>query len=162
MNVSTATVTVPKFPRLIYHAIPCVPHPSMFQWCNHFWAVCEVSLELMMTLTLFIKIISGSDEIIPFPPVQQYVDQQCAQGADINMIAQAVGEHSVTDVINSPAVMNFIQKAFNGSTDKVTCGTNQAATSLTINSPNVDDIISPATATSLRQALSKIPSIFNM
>lgn len=36
---------------------------------------------------------SVGDEIVPFPPAQQYVEQQCAQGANLQFAALGFGEH---------------------------------------------------------------------
>lgn len=32
-------------------------------------------------------------EIVPFEPLQQYVDEQCAQGANLQFAVLGVGEH---------------------------------------------------------------------
>lgn len=46
---------------------------------------------------------SVGDEIVPFAPAQQYVDEQCAHGANLQFAALGVGEH-VSPLVYLPSV----------------------------------------------------------
>lgn len=42
---------------------------------------------------------SRADEIVPFAPAQQYVDEQCERGANIQFAALGFGEHVGTPIL---------------------------------------------------------------
>lgn len=108
------------------------------------------------------------DEIVPFNPVQQYVNQQCAHGANVQFAPLDVNEHvcssflvdfrffvrmeaylttdftSVSDwqtigeLVGAPGALNFIRQAFEGQTPQVKCGT--AHNFLTLDNSNAFNV----------------------
>lgn len=119
-NVSSLTVSVPKFPRMNYHA--------------------------------------SGDEIVPYWADQQYTEQQCALGANIQFNTFPLGEHVTTAIFGLPGAIEFLQQALNGETPQVKCGTNNPQ-NLNITSPNVDNMIGSRTANRIRELNGKDTSL---
>lgn len=79
------TVGVPKFKRLMYHAM--------------------------------------YDEIIPYNDTQQYIKDQCEQGASIQSFTSPITEHVTTQMAGWLPTIAWLQQAFEGSLPDVQCGT---------------------------------------
>jgi hypothetical protein len=105
MNVSSVGVAVPKFPRMIWHAL--------------------------------------EDEVVPFNNEQQFVDQQCAHGANIQFQIFPVAEHISAMFLGVPGAIIFLQQLYAGTTPAVKCG-----------SPSTDfvSLTDPQAATVMGQA----------
>lgn len=63
------------------------------------------------------------DETVPFNSSQQYVRQQCERGADIRWVVFPAGFHIGVEILGLPAAVDFLDRAFKGTLDRVVCGT---------------------------------------
>lgn len=63
------------------------------------------------------------DEIIPFEPVQQYVDEQCSAGANIQFVKWRGDDHETVEYLGLPDALKFSLQALEGNTPRVKCGT---------------------------------------
>ncbi|WPH02493.1 lipase a [Acrodontium crateriforme] len=66
------------------------------------------------------------DVTVPYAPEAQYVQQQCAKGADIRFVTFPELDHSNAYLSGVPGALLFIAEAFGGALTKVPCGTNIA------------------------------------
>ncbi|PWN48229.1 LIP-domain-containing protein [Violaceomyces palustris] len=65
---------------------------------------------------------AGTDEIIPAAPVTQYVNDQCAGGASIQYVVDAIGEHVTEYFVGSGGNFKWITDRFDGKIqDKYAC-----------------------------------------
>lgn len=79
------TIGVPKFKRLMYHAM--------------------------------------YDEIVPYNDSQQYIKDQCDQGADIQSFTLPIAEHLTTQISGWLPTIAWLTQAFDGTLPDVECGT---------------------------------------
>lgn len=89
------------------------------------------------------------DEVVPYSPDKEFIEQQCALGANIQLETYSLGGHITTMIFGLPGAIQFLDQALNDKTPTVECGTNNAA-SVNISSPNVDAVIGSATANRIR------------
>jgi hypothetical protein len=64
---------------------------------------------------------SRKDDVVPFAPAQQYVDEQCKRGANLAFKAYASGNHVDTGFNTTEALM-FTTAALEGKLTKIVCG----------------------------------------
>ncbi|TKY84485.1 hypothetical protein EX895_006386 [Sporisorium graminicola] len=62
------------------------------------------------------------DEIVPYKPAEQYVQEQCAKGANINWNVYPIAEHATAELIGLVPGIYWLSQAFNGQAPKVACG----------------------------------------
>lgn len=62
------------------------------------------------------------DEIIPIGPVNQYVEEQCSQGANIQYVQWQGDDHLTTEYLGLPDALKFVIQALEGTTPNVQCG----------------------------------------
>lgn len=66
---------------------------------------------------------ADEDEIIPAGAVRQYVQQQCAMGANIQYVPWLGNNHVGIEYMGIPDAFQFLIQAFKGETPQVLCGT---------------------------------------
>jgi hypothetical protein len=62
------------------------------------------------------------DDIVPFAPAQQYVDEQCAKAADIAFEVVPIANHVGAALVNFGRAKNFAFAALDGTLAPITCG----------------------------------------
>lgn len=62
------------------------------------------------------------DEVIPFKPVQQYVNEQCAAGANIQFVKWFDNDHETVQYLGLLDALKFSLQALEGKTPQVQCG----------------------------------------
>lgn len=65
-----------------------------------------------------------ADTTVPYLPELEYVEQQCAHGADIRFVSLPGLDHDQTELDGIAGAFQFIQQAFAGTLAKVECGSN--------------------------------------
>jgi pimeloyl-ACP methyl ester carboxylesterase len=68
------------------------------------------------------------DEIIPYTNASSMVDRWCDAGADVKFTTYAAGGHATTLVLALPAIFEFVDKAFAGTTGYSGCTTSTELT----------------------------------
>ncbi|CAO1624284.1 unnamed protein product [Parajaminaea phylloscopi] len=63
------------------------------------------------------------DEIVPYNDSAQYVKDQCAGGANIQFVTLPIAEHLTGEIEGILPAIDFLDKAFKGTTPPVLCGT---------------------------------------
>lgn len=63
------------------------------------------------------------DEIVPFKPAKQYVEEQCAGGADIYWDELPFAEHIIGEMYGIKPSLHWLELLFAGNQPKVKCGT---------------------------------------
>lgn len=63
------------------------------------------------------------DEVTPIGPVDQYVQEQCSEGANIQYVRWGGDDHVTAEYLGLPDALRFIIDAIEGCTPPVQCGT---------------------------------------
>ncbi|TKY86840.1 hypothetical protein EX895_004481 [Sporisorium graminicola] len=80
------------------------------------------------------------DEIVPFKPAKQYVQEQCAKGANINWNVYPIAEHATALVFGLAPAIDWLSKAYAGRAPKVACGAGIPAMT-GVNSPSAQQVL---------------------
>ncbi|KAF2479403.1 hypothetical protein BDY17DRAFT_318821 [Neohortaea acidophila] len=62
-----------------------------------------------------------NDTTVPYAPEAEYIQQQCAKGADIVFVSYPGLDHTEAAVIGLPGALLFVQEAFKGTLTKTKC-----------------------------------------
>jgi hypothetical protein len=65
---------------------------------------------------------AGMDEIVPLETAQLYVEEQCANGADIHFKSVPLTTHISALVLGVPGVLDYLQRIYSHSTPQIECG----------------------------------------
>lgn len=60
---------------------------------------------------------------MPLKTAQEYVKEQCANGADIQFLTIPYTTHVAAMILGIPGVVNFLDQLFTHTTPRVECGT---------------------------------------
>lgn len=82
------------------------------------------------------------DEIVPLKDTKQYVEEQCANGANIQFQTIPIAEHLTALFFGVPGVVNFLSKVFDHSTASIPCGSSPPDFT-TLASPRARSILGP-------------------
>lgn len=89
------------------------------------------------------------DEIVPYETDKLYVQQQCDAGADIQWTDIYFPEHLIGMLVGAPGAMNWIKDVFDGTLSEVGCGQSGKYANMTVDSPNLEELIGKAPAQQL-------------
>jgi hypothetical protein len=64
----------------------------------------------------------SNDTSVPYAPELQYVEQQCANGADIRFVTFQNASHASTAVQGFLGALQFVAESLNGTVTEVPCG----------------------------------------
>ncbi|SNX85889.1 probable lipase precursor [Melanopsichium pennsylvanicum] len=62
------------------------------------------------------------DEIVPFQPAADYVQEQCSKGANINWNVYPIAEHVTAEIFGIIPALDWLGKVYSGNAPKVACG----------------------------------------
>ncbi|CEH12814.1 Lipase, secreted [Ceraceosorus bombacis] len=93
-----------------------------------------------------------NDEVIPRPPVDDYVKWQCANGARIEYSLSDLSEHATETLIGVPGAVDWINKVFEGRLKQPKCVQSQHSL-LSLTSYGAEPILGTKAANQLRALL---------
>lgn len=89
------------------------------------------------------------DEIVPYETDKLYVQQQCDAGANIQWTDVYFPEHLVGMLAGAPGAMIWVKDLFDGTLSQDGCGQSGKYAKMTVNSPNLEELIGKTPAQQL-------------